>query len=76
MAPPVTQAEALVGLGLGDALAAARERMATDVAAYTRERRAAETLTDPAGLGRIRVLAAARGASLDGLRCLREVGEG
>jgi SAM-dependent MidA family methyltransferase len=76
VAPSVAQAEALVALGLGEALDAARERMAADVAAYARERRAAETLVDPASLGRIRVLAAARGAPLDGLRCLRPIWEG
>ena len=74
VATTVTQAEALVALGLGDALDAARERMADDVAAYARERRAAETLVDPAGLGRVRVLTAARGAPLEGLRCLQAAG--
>lgn len=72
-APTVTQAEALFALGLGQALAAARERMAAGVAAYASERRAAEVLVDPAGLGRVRVLAAAREAPLAGLRCLQPV---
>jgi SAM-dependent MidA family methyltransferase len=76
VAPSVTQAEALVALGLGEALDAARERMSADVAAYARERRAAETLVEPTGLGRVRVLVAARGAPLEGLCCLRAVDAG
>ncbi len=69
-APTTSQAEALTALGIGDALRAAGERAAEDVGRYAAERRAAETLTDPTGLGRIRVLALAREASLEGLRCL------
>lgn len=69
-APTTSQAEALTALGLDEALRAAGERAAEDVARYAAERRAAETLIDPAGLGRIRVLALARGAPLEGLRCL------
>ncbi len=70
-APLTTQAEALTVLGLADALRVAGERAASDVQRYAAERRAAETLTDMSGLGRIRVLAMAKGAPLDGLRCLR-----
>lgn len=73
-APTVSQAEALVGLGLGEALAAASETAATDAAAYVSARRASEVLLDPAGLGRIRVLAQAKDAPLDGLRCLSAAG--
>ncbi len=69
VAPHVSQAEALTALGIGDALEAARARAAEDLGAYASARRAAETLLDPAGLGRIRVLVAAKGAPLD-LRCL------
>lgn len=69
VAPHVSQAEALSALGIGDALEAARARAAEDLGAYASARRAAETLLDPAGLGRIRVLVAAKGAPLD-LRCL------
>ncbi|MGE3960712.1 MAG: class I SAM-dependent methyltransferase [Dehalococcoidia bacterium] len=70
-APLTTQAEALTVLGLADALRASGERAHQDVQRYAAERRAAETLTDMSGLGRIRVLALAKGAPLDGLRCLR-----
>ena len=73
-APPVTQAEALIALGIGEQLEAARTRAALDVLAWAEARRAADTLLAPAGLGRVRVLAAARGAPLGGLRCLRGVG--
>lgn len=69
-APTVSQAEALTALGLADALRVAAGRATDDVARFAAERRAAEVLTDPAGLGRIRVLALARGAPLGGLRCL------
>ncbi len=72
-APTVPQGEALIALGLGEAIAAARTWMSGDVAAYARMRRAAEVLVDPAGLGRMRVLAAARQAPLAGLRCLRPI---
>jgi len=65
-----TQAEALVALGLGEALEAARERMGEDLAAFASARRAADTLVEPAGLGRIRVLMQAKDAPLEGLRCL------
>ncbi len=69
--PLTTQARALIALGLGDAIEAARARMAEDFGAYAAARRAADTLIEPAGLGRIRVLAMARAAPLDGLRCLQ-----
>jgi SAM-dependent MidA family methyltransferase len=69
-APPVKQTEALVDLGIVEALEAARQRAASDFAAFASARRAIETLLDPTGLGRIRVLAMAKGAPLDGLRCL------
>ena len=73
VAPHVSQAEALTALGIGDALEAARARAAEDLGAYASARRAAETLLDPAGLGRIRVLVAAKGAPLD-LRCFVPLG--
>lgn len=72
-APPVSQAEALVALGIGEALEASRGRVAQDLARYASDRRAVETLLDPAGLGRIRVLVQAKDAPLDGLHCLRPV---
>ncbi|MEE8336575.1 MAG: SAM-dependent methyltransferase [Dehalococcoidia bacterium] len=72
-APPVAQAEALTALGIGDALTAARERAGEDLARFAADRRAAETLLDPAELGRIRVLVQAKGATLDGLHCLQAV---
>lgn len=74
-APTVSQAEALTVLGLPEAMQAAAERAHEDVARFAEERRAASTLTDMEGLGRIRVLALAKGASLDGLRCLRSISE-
>ena len=70
-APLTSQAEALTVLGLADALRAAGERGHVDVQRYAAERRAAETLTDMSGLGRIKVLAMAKDAPLDGLRCLQ-----
>jgi SAM-dependent MidA family methyltransferase len=70
-APLTTQAEALTVLGLADALRAASERASENVQRYAEERRAAETLTDMSGLGRIRVLAMAKDAPLEGLRCLQ-----
>jgi SAM-dependent MidA family methyltransferase len=75
-APTVSQAEALTALGLPEALRAAAARAHEDVARYAAEKRAAATLVDPAGLGRIRVLVLAKGAPLDGLRCLRPLGPG
>jgi len=72
-APPASQSEALLALGLAEQLEAARERAGSDLAAFAEARRAADTLLDPAGLGRIRVLAQAKGAPLEGLRCLRPV---
>ena len=76
-APLVSQAEALTVLGLPEALRAAEARASLDAARYLAERRAAETLTDPAGLGRIRVQVLARAPAesgpLDGLACLRSV---
>lgn len=73
-APPVSQAEALVSLGIGEALEASRQRMGEDLAQFASARRAVDTLLDPAGLGRIRVLAQAKGAPLEELRCLRATG--
>jgi SAM-dependent MidA family methyltransferase len=74
-APTVSQAEALTVLGLPEAMRAAEQRAHEDVARFAEERSAAATLTDLEGLGRIRVLAAAKGAPLEGLRCLRSVAE-
>ena len=74
-APSVSQAEALTVLGLPDALRAAESHAHEDARRFLADRRAAETLTDPTGLGRIRVLALAKDAPLEGLRCLRAVGE-
>lgn len=74
-APTVSQAEALTVLGLPEAMQAAEARAHEDVARFAEERRAASTLTDMEGLGRIRVLALAKGALLDGLRCLRSIAE-
>jgi len=70
-AVPVSQSEALVALGIGEALDASRQRMGEDLAQFASARRAVDILLDPAGLGRIRVLAQAKDAPLDGLRCLR-----
>ncbi len=72
-ASPVAQSEALSVLGLAAALQAAAARAHQDAQRYASERRAAETLTDPSGLGRIRVLAIARGVPLEGLRCLQPI---
>ncbi len=72
-APTVSQAEALVALGIGEALDAARARAGRDFAWLAADRRAAETLCDPDALGRIRVLVQAKGAPLEGLCCLRPV---
>ena len=72
-APTVSQAEALIALGIGEQLEAARAGVSDDLAAFAAARRAAVTLLEPAGLGRVRVLAQARGAPLEGLRCLRPV---
>ena len=71
-APLVSQAEALTVLGLPEALRAAEARASADAARYVEERRAAETLTDSTGLGRIRVQVLAKDAPLD-LTCLRSV---
>ena len=73
-APPVSQTEALIALGIGEQLDAARARAAADLAAYATARAASETLLDPAGLGRVRVVVMGRGVELDGLTCLRGVG--
>ncbi len=54
---PVPQSEFLYALGLGGLVDAAR----SDMQEYFTRRRALEQLTDGAGLGRIRVLAAGRG---------------
>jgi SAM-dependent MidA family methyltransferase len=72
-APSVSQAEALVALGIGEQLEGARDGAARDLSAYASARRAVDTLLDPTGLGRIRVLAQAKGADLEGLRCLQDV---
>ena len=74
-APTVSQAEALTVLGLPEAMRAVEERSHEDVARFADARRAAATLTDLEGLGRIRVLALAKDAPLDGLRCLRSIAE-
>jgi len=74
-APTVSQAEALTVLGLPEAMRAAEERAAGDIARFGEERRAAATLTNMEGLGRIRVLALGRGVSLEGLSCLRSMQE-
>lgn len=58
---PVTQSEFLYALGLGQLVEAVRG----DMAEYFTRRRALEQLTDGAGLGRVRVLAATRG--IDGV---------
>ncbi len=75
-AATVSQAEALTALGIGDAMQAATARAGRDALRFASDRRAAQTLLDPTELGRIRVLVQARGASLDGLRCLRDVASG
>ena len=75
-APPVSQTEALIALGIGEQLEAARARAASDLAAYATARAASDTLLDPAGLGRVRVVVMGRGVDLDGLTCLRGVEAG
>ncbi|PKN79945.1 MAG: SAM-dependent methyltransferase [Chloroflexi bacterium HGW-Chloroflexi-9] len=70
-APLTSQSEALTVLGLAEAVQIASARSHEDVQRYAAERRAADTLVDPAGLGRIRVLAMAKDAPLEGLRCLQ-----
>jgi len=57
---PVAQSEFLYALGAGQLVEAARN----DLGEYFARRRALEQLTDGAGLGRVRVLAAVSG--LDG----------
>ena len=57
--PPGTIPRGMPALGFGPGFAEAR--------------RAFDTLLEPAGLGRIRVLAQAKGAPLDGLRCLQPI---
>jgi len=54
---PVSQSEFLFALGLGALVESAR----SDMAAYFARRRALQTLTDTAGLGRVRVLAGLKG---------------
>ena len=54
---PVSQSEFLYALGLGQLVESARK----DMGEYFTRRRALEQLTDGAGLGRIRALAATRG---------------
>jgi len=53
----VKQSEFLIALGLTKLVEAAR----SDLSEYFARRAALETLTDGAGLGRLRVLAASRG---------------
>jgi SAM-dependent MidA family methyltransferase len=72
-APTTSQAEALTVLGLAEAMQAASQRASADVNRYVSDRRAAEVLTDPTGLGRIRVLVLGRGAGVEGLRCLQSI---
>ena len=72
-APLTSQAEALIALGLGEALGTASQRASADAQRFAADRRAAEVLCEPEGLGRIRVLTLAKGAPLEGLRCLRPV---
>ncbi len=68
VAGPVSQSEFLYALGLGQLVEAAR----SDMGEYFTRRRALEQLTDGAGLGRVRVLAASRGLteSLPGFEAL------
>ena len=73
VAPLTSQAEALMALGLGEALRTASQRAVADAQRFASDRRAAEVLCEPEGLGRIRVLALAKGVPLDGLRFLRSV---
>ena len=54
---PVSQSEFLYALGLGQLVESVRD----DMAEYFTRRRALQQLTDGAGLGRIRILAATRG---------------
>lgn len=54
---PVSQSELLFALGLGGLVESAR----TDLSEYFSRRRALQTLTDTAGLGRVRVLAGLKG---------------
>ncbi len=72
-APLTSQAEALMALGLGDALRAASGRASADAQRFAADRRAAEVLCEPEGLGRIRVLALGKHAAVEALRCLRPV---
>jgi len=66
---PVKQSEFLFAVGVGQLVEAAR----SDMAEYFARRRALEQLTDGAGLGRVRVLAATRG--VDGPPAGFEAGE-
>ena len=75
VAPTVSQAEALTVLGLPEAMQAAEARGHEDIARYAQERRAAATLTNLEGLGRIRVLATSNDALLEDLRSLRSITE-
>ncbi|MCC6382086.1 MAG: SAM-dependent methyltransferase [Dehalococcoidia bacterium] len=56
---PVSQAAFLAAVGLGQTVEASRDSMAE----YFARRRALQTLTDSAGLGRVQVLAALRGVT-------------
>ena len=75
-AAPVSQTEALIALGVGDQLESARTRAADDLAAYATARAASDTLLDPAGLGRVRVVMMGRGVEVDGLACLQGIEAG
>ena len=75
-APSVSQTEALIALGIGDQLESARTRAADDLAAYATARAASDTLLDPVGLGRVRVVVMGRGVEVDGLMCLQGIEAG
>ena len=70
-APTVSQAEALLALGISEQFEGMRARAAADFGAFAEARAAVDTLLDPTDLGRIRVLVQSKGAPLDGLRCLQ-----
>ena len=73
-APAVTQAEALLALGIGEEVADARTRLSADVAGFARLRRSAEVLVGPRRPRTgARARRGARGAPLAPLRCLRPV---
>lgn len=71
--PLTSQAEFLSALGIGAGLRPARAEGQIDLEEYYARRRAVLELTDPAGLGRIKVLLQAKGVdSRQGLWCLQE----